>query len=357
MMSDLQFLNPLWFLAVVPAILAFWLWRRRRRAHTVLFSSTAALKHAPRTFSQRLRPLLLGSRVLVLALLIVTLARPRQGLAEFRIRTEGISILMCVDRSESMKALDFTEGSEPVDRLTVVKQAFQDFVAGNDELDGRRDDLVGLLAFTGYPESLCPLTLDHGTLIQIVEQLDFPEEYLDERDRPLDETLDRLQKSTAIGNAIARGVDRLKDVDSKSKVMILLSDGESNSDVIDPLQAAELAAQNGIKIYTVGVGSTGSVPFPAVDRFGRRVLRQVHVSLDERLLGEIAELTGGRYFNVRDSDSLAEMYATIDELEKTERESFLYTEYRELYSLCLIPGVLLLVLESLFRISRLTAFP
>ncbi len=292
-----------------------------------------------------------------LVLVVVALARPQQGREEFRVRAEGIAIQMCIDRSGSMQAMDFQLDGEPVDRLQAVKQVFRDFVTGRGELPGRPDDLIGLVAFGGFADGKCPLTLDHGALLEVLESVEIPKPVYDSHDRVVNARLLEEEMKTAIGDAVALAVDRLKDAKAKSKVIILLSDGEQTAGVVDPPEAAETAKAFGIKIYTIGIGSTGWAPFPDQDAFGRTVFRRQPVRLDEETLTMLAETTGGRYFNARNTDALKNVYAEIDELEKTLSEGRLYTEYRELYQYAMFPGLGLILLEILLASTRFRSLP
>ncbi len=356
-MMGFRFQDPVWLLAMIPVV-AFVLFDARRRGRSaVLYSSVQILKSLPRTMAQRVKGTL--TPIALVGLLVVTaaLARPQHGREEFRIRTEGIAIEMVCDISGSMQAIDFREGARRVDRLSVVKRVFRDFVAGTGGLDGRGDDLIGLIAFGGYADSRCPLTLDHGALLQILESLEIPKPVLDSRGRMINEGLLQDELKTAIGDGMALGVARLKDAAAKSKVLILLSDGADNFRHIPPLDAAAAAAAFGVKVYAVGIGSTGYVDFPMEDVFGRTVIEQRLLRLDEELLKEIAEKTGGKYFNARETESLEEVYAEIDALEKTETEGHLYTEYRELYQYFLFAGAVLFVLQLLLRLTFFRSLP
>ncbi len=356
-MSELRLQSPVWLLALIPVLLLVWYRERRRRSFPLVYSSVAGLSALPVTLAHRIKKLLPLLRVAALTCLVVALARPQRGLSEFRVRTEGISIMMCLDRSGSMEAMDFEVDGSRVTRLDVVKRTFHDFVAGEGTLKGRPDDLVGLIVFGGFAESRCPLTLDHGTLLNILGDVEIPAIVRDEYGQVVDKKFQEAERATAIGDAIARGIDRLKNVESKSKVLVLLSDGENTAGVVEPLAAAEAAKSLGVKVYCIGVGSTGMAPFPVRDRYGKVVLESRGVALDEQLLTKIADTTGGRYFNVRDTDTLTDVYATIDELEKTETESLLYTEYREMFPFALIPGAVLLVAELLLRATRFSSIP
>jgi Ca-activated chloride channel family protein len=366
--TGFRFQDPLWLLLLIPLLLAGVLAIHRQRRVAVLYSEVSLLSLLPVTMALRAKRLLPWIRLLGLALVVAALARPQHGREEFRIRAEGIAIQMCIDQSGSMEAMDFHVEGRQVNRLTAVKRVFRDFVAGKGKLPGRPDDLIGLVAFSGYAESKCPLTLDHGALLQVVDTVELAELRRRLQDRQIDRRMsDQLRRQlatalqeetlTAIGDAVALAVDRLQDVKAKSKVIILLSDGESNAGVVDPAEAARTAKAFGIKIYSIGIGTTGWAPVPAVDPFGRKALRRQAVRLDEETLKMLAETTGGRYFNAKDTEALENVYAEIDKLEKTLSEGRLYTEYRELYQYAMFPGLGLILLEILLVSTRFRSLP
>ena len=320
-----------WMLALLPfaalaAVAAF-------RTPRVRVSDSAIVAAAGTGLVARLRPLLPVVRVLAITLLAVCLARPIKANEQTRVLVDGIAIGLVVDRSGSMEAMDFTIGGEPATRLAALKDVVRDFVSGGDGLVGRPNDLVGLVTFSRFADSICPLTLDHEHLLAALDAVRL--------------AANREEDGTAIGEGIALGVERLKEVGGqarpdgnpareptrppvKSRILILLTDGENNAGEIDPLAAADLAKAYGIRIYTIGMGTRGLAPFPARDPFGNRVMTRVQVSIDEDLLTEVANRTGGRYFRATDSRSLAEIYAEIDRLEKTETEQRRYLQWTDL---------------------------
>jgi Ca-activated chloride channel family protein len=323
-----MFEHPWFFvlLALLP-LLAWRLWKRGRNA-AVPFSSTAVIGQLRPTLRQRFSWLPSALTLLALALLIVALARPREGRDQAFVESEGIAIEVVVDRSGSMQAMDFQIEGEHVNRLTAIKNVVAPFVMGDSEsdqdrgLEGRTTDLVGLVSFAGYADAITPPTLDHHYLIAQLNELDIAE---------------RREDGTAIGDAISLAVEKLTSLDErrddevKSKVVILLTDGENNAGEFDPIQAAELADKFGIRIYTIGVGTRGQAPFPVRNRLtGRQAIRWMDVTIDEDTLRKIAAETGGKYFRATDTDSLVEIYREIDELEKTKIESKHYVDYREL---------------------------
>ncbi len=374
-MNSFRFHDPLWLLLLIPlAVLGIIMLGRRGRA-AVLYSDVAMLRTLPVTMALRIKRILPWLWFAGMALLIVALARPQHGREEFRLRSEGIAVEMCIDRSGSMQAMDFEIDGRRVDRLTAVKDVFHEFVSGEkrslqDEdgdktraqrsggkLPGRSDDQIGLIAFGGYANAKCPLTLDHDALLSVLDTVKIPQPIRNSQGVVINERLLQEEMSTAIGDALALAVDRLKDVEAKSKVIILLSDGQSNAGVLEPAEAAAAAKAFGIKVYTIGVGTTGEAPFPGVDPFGRKVLVRREVKLDEQTLKMLAETTGGRYFNAIDTAALEEVYAEIDKLEKSETKGRRYTQYKELYRSAMLPGLAAIMLVVVLCATRFRSLP
>ena len=312
----------------------------------MLFSNTAVLRTLPYTFVQRLAPFVPYLLYIGITLWIVALARPQFGKEEYRVRSKGIAMVVCIDRSGSMAAIDFTLNRQPANRLEVVKQTLRDFIRGNGSLAGRTDDMIGLLAFGGYVDTHCPLTLDHATLLEMLNQIQLP-----------NQTMLEEEGLTAIGDALAQAVDRLKDVEAKSKVILFLSDGEQTFGVLSPMEGAEIAQTFGIKIYTIGIGSNGEAPYLITDVLGRRRTVMQYVSIDESTLRNIAESTGGNYFNARNTSALEDVYAEIDQLEKTTHEGRVYTQYSELFRYPLFTGSGLLALYAVCICTRFRRLP
>jgi len=321
--------NP-WMLSLLVLVApVWWRWLDRRWSSAVQFSSVAWLKkqsRSTRVKGQHVVPLL---RTMTVGLLVVCLARPQQSSQETEVFSEGVAIQMLVDRSSSMQAMDFTIEGRPADRLAAVKKVFKDFVLGGEGLGGRPDDLIGMIAFAGYADSRCPLTLDHAFL---TEALDYTEIVLPEERREED--------GTAIGDAIALAVERLGDLNRrrevttvskiKSRLIILLTDGENTAGDVPPEKAARLAATVGIKVYTIGIGTTGMAPIPVRDPSGKVTVRPMRVTIDDVTLRRIAEVTGGRYWHATDMDSMREICAEIDELEKTKIEEKRYFQHADM---------------------------
>ena len=349
--------SPLWLMLLLALLLAVWWSVRAQRRTAVLYSSVQILKTLPKSWALRVKHLLPWLRLVGLALIVVALARPQHGLREFRVKTKGIAIEMCLDRSGSMQAMDFQLDGRRANRLEAVKKVFRDFVVGSGPLTGRPDDLIGLVAFGGFAEGKAPLTLDHGALLQILNSIEFPQPIEDSHGRVINQRFLEEEMATAIGDAVTLAVDRLKDADAKSKVIILLSDGENTAGVVDPMDAAEAAKAFGIKIYAIGVGTTGRAPFPAVDAFGRERLVAQVVRLDEKTLKQMADTTGGKYFNAQHTEALAGVYAEIDRLEKTLTEGRMYTEYRELYGWFMLPALAIVIGEMVLRSTRFRSLP
>jgi Ca-activated chloride channel family protein len=319
----------IWFLLLLFVLpLLWWRWSGGRRRTAVSFSSVGPVAAIPPSWAVRLRWIVPALRSGVLVGLIVVLARPQKADERTRVFTEGIAIQLMVDRSGSMNAMDFQMDQRRVTRMEAVKQVVRDFIDGGEELPGRPDDLIGLITFASWSDSLCPLTLDHAHLVEAVAGTEVASE--------------EEGSATAIGDAIALGVERMQGLEQRpdlrsgpairSKVMILLTDGENNAGDIDPITAAEMAAAFDIRIYTIGAGSDSPVaPFLAADPFtGRQEIVRRFVRVDEESLKRIADITGGQYFRATDETSLREIYAQIDELERTEIEQRRYTRYKEL---------------------------
>lgn len=310
----------LWLL-VLPPLLFFWRYRKRRRMNApVAFSSLTAVPER-RTWRTVLLQVLPAFRFVALCLLVIALARPRLGEQEVEVTSEGIDIVLAIDISSSMKAEDF----QPHNRLHVAKEEAKKFVAG------RKTDRIGLVVFASNSFTQCPLTTDYAVIDRLIDEIDFGD----------------IQDGTAIGMAIANGVNRLKDVDGKSRVLIVLTDGRNNAGTIDPLTAAELAHSLGVRIYTIGVGDRDEAPFPVDDPvFGKHYV-SMPAQVDEEALTKIAETTNGQYFRATNAESLSRIYAMIDELEKTVVETREWVNYSDVGSRFVLPALALLLLELL----------
>ena len=331
-MSDWELKDP-WFLLLL--LLVPLVYRLAGRATSLLqFSSLQLLQGTSRSLRQRLAslPAVLLSAAVVL--LVIATARPRSPQSETRVSRNGIAIMMIVDQSSSMNARDLVEDDQSVNRLDVVKEVFLDFVYGNEGAagQGRPDDLVGIVTFAGYADSVCPLTLDHGNLRSIVAQMQIVSE--------------QSEDGTALGDGLGLGVERLRRSRAKSRVAILLTDGVENAGVISAIKAAELAAENDIRVYCIGAGTNGIAPVPVRSLFGGVQLVGQPVEIDEKTLQEIADRTGGRYFRAENRESLAEIYSEIDRLERTEVSELRYLQYREHFAGFVMSGLMLIAVAA-----------
>ncbi|MDP8254536.1 MAG: VWA domain-containing protein [Candidatus Alcyoniella australis] len=328
-MIGYTFVHP-WVLplgAVVAALMiAYQLFWSRSRTSTIVFSDVSNLKRIRPSAFLRLRQTLPALRIAAVALLFIGLARPQQTLVTTEISSEGIDIMLIVDTSGSMRAQDFA----PHNRLEVAKAKIGEFI------NGRRADRIGLVVFAEKAFTQCPLTQDYAVLQNLLQSVDFG----------------MVGDSTAVGEALALGVERMRGSEAQSKVIVLLTDGQNNAGRIQPLTAAKLAQQYKIKVYTIGVGSRGSAMMPVYDPVLGRQYQKVQVDLDEETLRRIAQMTGGEYFRAADPQGLETIYKRIDQLEKTEIETRDFTEYSELYKPFVLLGLLLLLAEALLAATR-----
>ena len=314
-------------LLLVPALV--WLRHARRRQAPLTFSDGAALLGLPRSPWLALRHLPAALFAGGLVLLVLAAARPQKGMSESRVETEGVDIVLVVDTSTSMRADDFSTATRRMDRLDAAKAVLAQFI------QARPDDRLGIVAFAAMPYTIAPLTTDHAWLMLQMDRLQ----------------TGMLEDATAIGDAIASGVNRLRDSQAKSKIVILLTDGIHNAGRMTPQDAARAAAALGIKIYTVGAGSDQP---RAAGIFG---LLQPGGEIDEATLKKIAEITSAKYFRATDLKSLEETYQAIDQMEKTKIELDQYTRYEEMFAPFLVLGLACLVLESLLSGTRLGRLP
>lgn len=305
--------EALWLLLLLPA---WWVWRRLRRKDAIVFSRTSVLASGPAVGSWIPKAIFV-LRNLALASLVIALARPRSGAHVETQTSEGINIVLAIDLSSSMLALDF----RPANRIEVAKDKVKQFISR------RTSDRIGIVAFAGEALTQVPLTTDYPVVLQAVSNLQ----------------AGQLEDGTAIGTAIATAANRLRDAPGRSRVMILLTDGVNNRGSVDPLTAAKAAAAYGVKIYGIGVGSAGMAPVP-VGRNAAGGLKYEYqpVEIDEGLLTTIARMTGGRYFRARDAAALQNIYAQIDQLERAPVHSTSIVRYRELYRWPLMIGLLAL---------------
>lgn len=338
----LSFASPLAFLFLVPWIFAAWRLWRRGKSGGVLFAATHRLpvKTASwRVVVARLMPLLfLGGALL----LVVAAARPRKPLSRHQRSIDAIAIGMVVDVSGSMEALDLSPTPNHYKtRLDVVKERFAQFV------EARPGDLIGLVTFGGYAATRAPLTADHRALLHVLSGVEIPKGKTDAQGRPIDQE----ETLTAIGDGLATGVARLVDAEPKTRIIILLSDGESNTGIITPEQAAEAANKMGIKVYAIGVGSNSRAPFKTRDMFGRETIAYADATFDETQLKNIAQTTSGRYFSVNDNQGLKEALEEINSLETTRIERQVYERYDEHFVVYLLWGAALILLALMMNMQ------
>jgi len=323
----------LWLLLLLPA-LAFL--RGRRGLSPALRYSTVQTARALAGPRRSTAGKWLGAlRLLALGMLIVALARPQIVHGTSEVEASGIDILLGLDVSGSMEALDFTINGKPASRIDVVKQVVSRFI------QERPNDRIGLVAFAGRPYMVSPLTLDHDWLQQRLESV----------------RSGMVEDGTAIGSAIASGVNRLRDQKATSKIMILLTDGMNNAGKVSPLTAAEAAEALGIKVYTIGAGSRGEVPVPVTDAFGNRRMALAKVDIDEDTLQKVARMTGGAYDRATDTDSLARIYDHINQLEKTTQKIKKFETHNEMFLWAALPALLLLGLELFLGQTRFRRLP
>ncbi len=331
-MTFFRFEDP-WFLLLL-LFLPIMVWQERRTVTAVHYSSLTALKMVRSHRSEVMATIPSFLRFIAITLFIVAFARPQEGHKKTEILSEGVDIVLALDTSGSMRALDFKKDDEPVTRLTVVKDVVAEFI------DGRKTDRMGMVVFGGEAFTQCPLTLDHDILFSFLDKL----------------KIGMAGDATAIGSAIGISIKRLKDLKSKSKVIILLTDGRNTAGKITPLQAVELAKTFGIKIYTVGVGKRGKAPFLVDSLFGKRLIYQ-NVDIDEKTLTKISEMTDAKYFRATDLESLKDIYEQIDQLETSEVRVLDHSEYTEMFHYFLIPGLFLLLTEVIISNSILRRIP
>jgi len=324
---------PYYLLLFLPWAAAIWFVYRRRVRQALLFAPFHRIPAQRATWRILLRPLAPILFLTGLALIIIALARPQTVFSRTLRRSDAIGIQMVVDCSGSMQALDFSTNDKQRTRLDVVKETFAAFV------DKRPADLIGLITFGGFASSRVPLTLDHAALLHSLKGVETARNIFS-ADGTL---LNQEEMLTAIGDALATGCARFENANLKSRIIVLLSDGESNTGIIrDPAEAAKAAKALGIKVYTIGVGSNTQAPFAVRDMFGRQAIQYGDVRLDEELLRKIATITDGQYFNVKDAQGLKQVLNTINKLERTTIDIEQYNKYDEHFLRFLLPGLVLL---------------
>ncbi len=330
-MFGFEFANPKYFLLLILLIpMILWYVLREKRSHADLqFSSLRAFKGIKHTGRIWWRHILFVLEVLAIILLIMALARPQSDNSWQTYTSEGIDIVLALDISGSMLARDFSP-----DRLEAAKEVATKFILE------RPQDKIGLVVFAGESFTQCPLTTDQAVLVNLLREV----------------KSGMIEDGTAIGLGLANAVNRLKESEAKSKVVILLTDGVNNRGTIAPATAAELAKAYGIRVYTIGVGTYGEAPYPVETPFGIQ-LQNVPVEIDEDILQQIATLTGGKYFRATDNNKLQQIYTEIDQLEKSKIEVKHFSKKNEQYFLFALLGMCLLIAQALLRYTVLRKIP
>ena len=328
----MHFTSPyyLWLLTLLVPMIGYYVWRTLQGGAAIRISSVAGVVRAPRTVRYYLRHLPFVLRAAAFALLVVALARPQDVEQNVRTNTEGIDIMLAIDVSGSMLARDFKP-----DRITAAKEVAGSFIAD------RYGDRSGLVAFAGEAVTPSPLTTDQSTLQTLLARI----------------RSGLIEDGTAIGNGLATAINRLRESDAKSKVIILLTDGVNNRGEIAPRTAAEIAKAQGIRVYTIGVGTEGMAPYPAMDMFGNITFVNQKVEIDEKTLTAISDMTGGQYFRATDKAKLKAIYDEINQLEKSKVEVTEHVSYHELYLAWVLAALGLLLAEFLFANLVLKRIP
>lgn len=334
MLENYSFSHPqfFWLLLALPIAIAWYIWKRNQETASVKISSLQGFK-ATAGILPKLKPVLLGLRLLALVALITALARPQTREVSTRIKTnKGIDIVMAIDVSASMLSKDLRPN-----RLTALKKVASEFIKK------RPSDRIGLVVYAGESFTKTPITTDKNIILNSLKDIKYK--------------YGELEGGTAIGMGLATAVNRLKDSKTKSKIIILLTDGVNNAGFIEPQIASELAVEYGIKTYTIGIGTNGMASSPfSLNPDGTIMFRKMQVEIDEKLLQEIATTTGGKYFRATNTKKLEAIYDEINKLEKTEIEEFKYTNYEEKYRIFVLLAGMLLLLEMLLRKTLFRSF-
>lgn len=328
----MHFASPhyLWLLTLLAPMIAYYVWRTMQGGAAIQISTVEGVARAPKSVRYYLRHLPFALRAAAFGLLVVALARPQQIEQNVRTSSEGIDIMLAIDVSGSMLARDFKP-----DRITAAKEVAGSFIAD------RYGDRIGLVAFAGEAFTQSPLTTDQSTLQTLLARI----------------RSGLIEDGTAIGNGLATAINRLRESDAKSKVIILLTDGVNNQGQIAPMTAAEIAKAQGIRVYTIGVGTEGMAPYPAIDMFGNLTFVNQKVEIDEKVLKAISDMTGGRYFRATDKEKLKAVYDEINQLEKSKIEVMKHISYHELFLTWALAALGLLFAEFLLSNLVLKRIP
>ena len=309
------------FILLVPIVVLISLVKRTRASFR--FSAEDLLEGIRPTMRQRLSWLPAFLRAAAIILVIIALARPQTVISQSKTISEGVDIVIDLDTSTSMLAEDFRVAGGRINRFDLTKEVVKDFIRK------RKDDRIALVAFAARAYTVCPLSTDYQWLYENLDRV----------------RVGMIEDATAIGSAMASSLNRLRTSKTKSKIIILLTDGINNAGTISPLIAAEAAKAMKVKIYTIGVGSKGLVPYPLKDQFGRTVYQNIPIEIDEDTLKKIADETGGKYYRASDTETLWKIYDDINRLERSNIEHLGYTEYNELFFWFLIPALIILAVE------------
>lgn len=328
----MHFASPyyLWLLVLLVPMAGYYVWRTLQGGAAIQISSVRGVANAPRTVRYYLRHLPFVLRAAAFALLVVAQARPQDIEQNVSTNTEGIDIMLTIDVSGSMLARDFKP-----DRITAAKEVAGSFIAD------RYGDRIGLVAFAGEAFTQSPLTTDQSTLQTLLSRI----------------RSGLIEDGTAIGNGLATAINRLRESDAKSKVVILLTDGVNNRGEITPMTAAEIARAQNIRVYTIGVGTEGMAPYPAVDMFGNITYVKQKVEIDEKTLTAMADMTGGKYFRATDNAKLKAIYDEINQLEKSRVEVLEHISYHELFLVWVLAALGVLLAEFLLSNLVLKRIP
>jgi Ca-activated chloride channel homolog len=330
-MNQLIFAHPkfLYLLLIIPAMAAWYIFRQKDTKASLQISTLQSFAKSPVSFKVYLRHILFALRVIVIALIIIVLARPQTTNTWKNVTTEGIDIILAIDVSGSMLARDFTP-----DRLEAAKDIGIKFISG------RQTDRMGLVVFAGESFTLCPLTTDHASLINMFKDI----------------KMGILEDGTAIGSGLATAISRLKDSNAISRVVILLTDGVNNRGEIAPLTAAEIAKSYGVRVYSVGIGSIGTAPYPVQTPFGVQY-QDMKVEIDEAMLQQISQMTGGQYFRATNNKTLEQVYSEIDKLERSKIEVTEYNKREERFRIFGIIALILIASEFILRSTIFRSIP
>ena len=324
----MTFGHPYLLLLLLLLPIVAWLKGKRGRPPAFVYSSVQLVRGILNVTRAKSGGFLAALRWLTLALCIIALSQPRLTKSETKVSASGIDIAVAIDLSGSMQSEDFEVGGNRLNRLAMAKEVLKKFI------EKRPSDRIGIVVFATDAYIAAPLTLDHEYLLKNLERLQ----------------IGAIEENrTAIGSGLSTAINRLRELKSKSKIVILMTDGQNNSCKVDPLTVAEAAQALGVKVYTIGVGMQGQAPMPVRDIFGRKQYQMVPVDIDEPTLQKIADKTGGRYYRADNAKKFQEIYAEIDKLEKTEAEVKKFSQHRELFAWLISPGLGLLLLETLLR--------